>query len=399
MDLDQLQSVRDRERQTDRLQQLRESFYEEAADFVADLRAERDAAAEEAADPFDSPRVNRLTDRIRTAEQTLEAIYEKRVGKVVKAATFAAADLPAEADGMTKEEADLFDTLVDEIEAKLDNLVTDYRVPVEEARRSVTNSYLEDAGMERDELGRGGSESVLVNDIDEDEQWVDLRVKLVDLWDPRSDSISQVGLLGDESGTIKFVAFETSDLPELEEGACYALSNVVTDEYEGRYSVKLNRTTTITEIDEEIEVGDDATEVEGALVDMQSGSGLIKRCPEPDCTRVLQNGRCSEHGNVEGEFDLRIKGVVDDGREVHEVIFDRETTEELTGISLEEAKDMAMDALDTEVVADEIRADVLGSYYRVRGPTFGRYLLADEFERLAESPDPEAVLIKARSNA
>jgi len=117
MDLDQLQSVRDRERQTDRLQQLRESFYEEAADFVADLRAERDAAAEEAADPFDSPQVNRLTDRIRTAEQTLEAIYEKRVGKVVKAATFAAADLPAEAEGMTKEEADLFDTLVDEIEA------------------------------------------------------------------------------------------------------------------------------------------------------------------------------------------------------------------------------------------------------------------------------------------
>jgi len=43
--------------------------------------------------------------------------------------------------------------------------------------------------MERDELGRGGSESVLVNEIDEDEQWVDLRVELVDLWEPRSDSI------------------------------------------------------------------------------------------------------------------------------------------------------------------------------------------------------------------
>jgi len=38
--------------------------------------------------------------------------------------------------------------------------------------------------MERDELGRGGSESVLVNEIDEDEQWVDLRVELVDLWEP-----------------------------------------------------------------------------------------------------------------------------------------------------------------------------------------------------------------------
>jgi len=309
-------------------------------------------------------------------------------------------DLRTHAAEIAEQFSDHIDVSEDDVAERLETLVEEYRVPVDEARRSVTNSYLDEAGIERDDISGGGdSQQAQVADIEEDEQWVDLRVKVADLWEPGHESIAQVGLLGDESGTIKFVAFETSDLPELEEGACYALSNVVTDEYEGRYSVKLNRTTTITEIDEEIEVGDDATEVEGALVDMQSGSGLIKRCPEPDCTRVLQNGRCSEHGNVEGEFDLRIKGVVDDGREVHEVIFDRETTEELTGISLEEAKDMAMDALDTEVVADEIRADVLGSYYRVRGPTFGRYLLADEFERLAESPDPEAVLIKARSIA
>jgi len=117
MDLDQLQSVRDRERQTDKLQQLRDSFYEEATAFVRDLREERDRAAKEAEDPFDAPEVNRLTDQIRTAEQTIEAIYEKRVGKLVKAATFAAADLPAEADGMTAEEEDLFETLVAEIQA------------------------------------------------------------------------------------------------------------------------------------------------------------------------------------------------------------------------------------------------------------------------------------------
>jgi replication factor A1 len=250
--------------------------------------------------------------------------------------------------------------------------------------------------MERDELGRGGSEEVLVNDIDEDEQWVDLRVTLVDLWEPRSDSISQVGLLGDESGTIKFVAFETSDLPELTEGQAYELSNVVTDEYEGSYSVKLNRTTGITEIDEAIEVGDNADTVEGALVDIQSGSGLIKRCPEEDCTRVLQNGRCSEHGQVEGEFDLRIKGVLDDGETVTEVIFDREATEELTGMTLEEAKDMAMDALDTTVVAEEMGEDVLGRYYRVTGPTFGRYVLVDEMEDPG-AVDVESALIEARS--
>ena len=305
-------------------------------------------------------------------------------------------ELRQEAEAIAEQFSDHLNVDADEVEERLENLVNEYRVPVDEARRSVTNSYLEDAGMERDELGRGGSESVLVNEIDEDEQWVDLRVTLVDLWEPRSDSISQVGLLGDESGTIKFVAFETSDLPELTEGQAYELSNVVTDEYEGSYSVKLNRTTGITEIDEEIEVGDNADTVEGALVDIQSGSGLIKRCPEEDCTRVLQNGRCSEHGQVEGEFDLRIKGVLDDGETVTEVIFDREATEELTGMGLEEAKDMAMDALDTTVVAEEMADDVLGRYYRVTGPTFGRYVLVDEMEDPG-AVDVESALIEARS--
>jgi len=115
MNLDELQSVRDRERQTDKLQQLRESFYADAGEFIQQLRTERERAAERADDPFDAPEVNRLTDEINTAEQTVEAIYEKRVGKLVKAASFAAADLPAEADGMTAEEQELFDTLVGNI--------------------------------------------------------------------------------------------------------------------------------------------------------------------------------------------------------------------------------------------------------------------------------------------
>ncbi|MFB6160379.1 MAG: replication factor A [Haloferacaceae archaeon] len=308
-------------------------------------------------------------------------------------------DLRTHAEEIAAQFSDHLEVDADEVEERLENLVNEYRVPVEEARRSVTNAYLDEAGLERDEIRSGGSERAAVEEIDSDGEWVDLRVKVVDLWEPRSDSIAQVGLLGDESGTTRFVAFETSDVPEIEEGKVYELGNVVTDESQGNYSVKLNRTTTVTEVDADIEVGDSAETVEGALVDVQSGSGLIKRCPEEDCTRVLQNGRCSEHGQVEGEFDLRIKGVVDDGEEVHEVIFDRETTEALTGIDLETAKEMAKDALDTTVVADEMREDVLGQYYRVSGPTLGRYLLVDEFETLAgpTADDAEAVLVKARS--
>ena len=306
-------------------------------------------------------------------------------------------DLHTHAEDVAAQFSDHLDLTVDEVEERLDNLVNEYRVPVDEARRSVVNSYLDEAGLERDALSGGGNASVGLAEIDQDEQWLDVTAKVVELWEARSDSVAQVGLLGDETGTTKFVAFETSDLPELEAGTVYRLENLVTDEYQGNFSVKLNRTTTITEVDEDIDVGDDAETVEGALVDIQSGSGLIKRCPEDDCTRVLQNGRCSEHGDVDGEFDLRIKGVLDDGEAVHEVIFDRESTEALTGTTLAEAKDMAMDALDTTVVADEMCTGTLGRYYRVSGPQFGRYVLVDEFERLSDPVDAEAALIEARS--
>jgi len=308
-------------------------------------------------------------------------------------------DLRTHAEEIHDQFSDQLDIDEDDVFERLDTLVNEYKVPASEARRSVVNTYLDDAGMDRDQLGGGGggNEQVDVADVDAPEEWVDVRATVVELWEPRADAVAQVGLLGDESGTIKFTKWSKSDLPELEEGTSYELRNVVTDEYQGRFSVKLNRTTTIDELDETIAVGSDSVEVEGALVDIQSGSGLIKRCPDDDCTRVLQNGRCSEHGEVEGEFDLRIKGVLDDGEDVTEVIFDEEATETLTGITLAEAKEMAMDALDTTVVADEMRADILGRYYRVTGPTFGRYVLADDQERLTGTVDADELLIKARS--
>jgi ssDNA-binding replication factor A large subunit len=308
-------------------------------------------------------------------------------------------DLRTAAEEIHEQFSDSLDVDVSDVEERLRTLTEEYKVPLSEARRSVTSTYLDEAGLEREDVatGGGGNERVQVADVDAPEEWVDISGKVVDLWEARSDAVAQVGLLGDETGTIKFTKWSKSDLPELEEGAVYDLRNVVTDEYQGRFSVKLNRTTVIEELEEDIEVGDDSAEAEGALVAIQSGSGLIKRCPDEDCTRVLQNGRCSEHGEVEGEFDLRIKGVLDDGREVTEVIFDEAATTNLTGITLEEAQEMAMDALDTTVVADEMRQDVLGRYYHVEGPTFGRYLLADDVEEGITAPDPESVLIKARS--
>jgi DNA replication factor GINS len=123
MNVSELQSVQARERQSDSLQELRPSFYRDAADFVAELRDERARVAADAEDPFENPEVTRLTDDIRTAEQTVEAIYERRVGKVVKLASLAAADMPTEREGLTTEEQELFETLVEAIESHRDGVL------------------------------------------------------------------------------------------------------------------------------------------------------------------------------------------------------------------------------------------------------------------------------------
>jgi DNA replication factor GINS len=112
MNLDELRSVRRTERQKDSLQHLRDSFYADVADYIAELKAERTRAADDAADPFSDPDVGRLTDEIETAEDVVEAIYERRVGKVVKLASFAAADMSADTNGLTAEERALFDDMV-----------------------------------------------------------------------------------------------------------------------------------------------------------------------------------------------------------------------------------------------------------------------------------------------
>jgi DNA replication factor GINS len=124
MNLDELQSVQARERQSSDLQHLRSSFYREVGEFIQELTQERAQAVDRADDPFSSSEVRQLSNDIETAEQTVEAIYERRVGKVVKKASIAAAGMPVDTDGLTDEEASLFDDLVVRIENNRENVLS-----------------------------------------------------------------------------------------------------------------------------------------------------------------------------------------------------------------------------------------------------------------------------------
>ncbi len=123
MNLEELRSVQDTERGRSDLQPLRESFYEEAGEYIADLKRRRDEAAAEADDPFSSPAVRRLTDEIETAEEVVEAVYERRLGKLVERASLAASEMTVDEDGLTAEERALFRDLVDRMEASKANVM------------------------------------------------------------------------------------------------------------------------------------------------------------------------------------------------------------------------------------------------------------------------------------
>lgn len=117
MNLSEIQAAHQKERQKDDLQHLDNGFYEQVSVYLEDLYAERDRVAEQASDPFSSDEVQRLTDTIETVEETVEAMYERRTGKIVKKASFAAAGMAVDPDGTTKEERQLFESLVEELES------------------------------------------------------------------------------------------------------------------------------------------------------------------------------------------------------------------------------------------------------------------------------------------
>ena len=260
----------------------------------------------------------------------------------------------------------------EQIQEKL-NTLTKFNVFGNEAKRNVVRGIAKTAGIDPSAAFKGGSTPVHVVDIKEDGKWVSLKVKVIQLWDSTSDKITQTGLIGDETGIIKFTAWATSGIVPMEEGKCYEIKSAVTNLYNERFQIKLNKNTTIAQLTEDITVVQQTEEFTGAIVAIQTGSGLIKRCPE--CNRQVKNGQCGEHGKVEGVFDLRIKAVLDNGVEIRELLADADLTKQLTGIDLVKAKEMATDALDQSVVFTEIENLLIGKYFQAEGSNTGRYLI------------------------
>ena len=272
---------------------------------------------------------------------------------------------------------------VNEVASRVDTLVNQFKVPAEEAEKSVVSYFLRKLGVERSEYytGFGENPSMTIADLpQEDGIWANLRVKVADIWENTSEYMQQVGIIGDETGRTKFVLWKNAGKPPMIEGKSYLIENVVTNLYNERISITFNKTSTITEIEDDIEVGNTTTEYTGAMVSIKSNSGLIKRCPV--CNRKTFSGACEAHGDVDGINDIRIMAILDNGTDTQDIMFNTEMTEKVWGHTLEEATKMATDSLDAEVVLEDMRNVLVGRYYIVSGNDVDTMILVQKCEAI-----------------
>lgn len=185
-----------------------------------------------------------------------------------------------------------------------------------------------------------------------------------------SETVVYSGILADDTGKVQFSAWNDFGLKE---GETISIKSAYVRGWKGIPQLNLGDRCEVSRVDavfnivengsskktvaEIVKVGGglDMT-VEGLVVDIKAGSGLIKRCPQ--CNRSILNGICTAHGQVTGVNDLRLKIVIDDGTGAIGAIVKREDSERLTGITMAMAEGLAM-ARGEGVVAREMATKIL----------------------------------------
>jgi replication factor A1 len=128
-------------------------------------------------------------------------------------------------------------------------------------------------------------------------------------------------------------------------------------------------------------------ELEGTIIDIHRGSGFVLRCPE--CNRVLMNGQCSVHGDVKGTADMRLKLTVDDGTGSVTSILNRELTEKILNMNMDDAKKMKEDELEKELQS-RLFAKKISLKGNALGDDFGTSIIVRDAEFIDVNVSKEA---------
>jgi len=128
----------------------------------------------------------------------------------------------------------------------------------------------------------------------------------------------------------------------------------------------------------------------GRIVSLRSGSGIILRCTQEGCRRVLRDGVCGIHGEDAGEEDLRMMMVLDSGVSNASLIVSRAPTEALIEMTLDDVrKDVSSNG--KEAFHTSMKDRFLGQRVSVKGRSInddqGCMIVAEELNVMEADPE------------
>ncbi len=216
------------------------------------------------------------------------------------------------------------------------------------------------------------------------------------------------GLIADSTGRVQFTSWNDFGLTD---GETITVKNAYIRAWKGIPQLNMGDRTTVERVDADIgaitsgptkktveevmKVGGGLDlSITGTIVDIRAGSGLIKRCPQ--CKRSVLNGECSIHGHIEPVMDLRLKLTIDDGTGAISAILNRNDTEKITGMTLDEATELARANGDMGCVANRMTGLLLLKKVTVTGN-----IMSDEFgpQMSVHSTEISATDVQAEADA
>ncbi len=124
MSLEDLVMILTKERELDDLQEIGDSFFDEAASYIKKLEESRNEAT-------NYREADMLSDELKNARMVLEGIFDRRRSKIIDAALNTASGIRMDVKGLTSKEKPMFDSIV----AALESGRTDVLLPILEPGR------------------------------------------------------------------------------------------------------------------------------------------------------------------------------------------------------------------------------------------------------------------------
>ena len=196
------------------------------------------------------------------------------------------------------------------------------------------------------------------------------------------------GKIADNTGQCRMSAWQDLPISEDDLPVCVKLSGVRVRAWQGIPDITVDRADQVevladTPWEEKVDLSNQEIEIsvselargsgrigvktQGVFVSIRDDSGVIMRCPE--CRRTLKDGVCSIHGAVEGNQDIRLRFVIDDGAGNVSVILNSECTQMLLGMD-----EKGIQARVQEMGDDGFVSDLRRQFFAKMLSVSGRFL-------------------------